>query len=51
MAANAAGELTAMHVAGQAQLPEYASAFLPSRWEDDDYVNLVASGNLSGLQI
>lgn len=50
MASNAAGELAAMHVAG-VELPEYADAFLPSRWSDPVYVEEVANGNVSGLQI
>jgi len=50
MASNAAGELAAMHVAG-VELPEYAPAFLPARWSDADYVDEVARGNVSGLQI
>ena len=44
MAANAAGELLARHVAG-ARLPEeYAAHFLPERWMDDGYVRGVDSG-------
>jgi len=50
MASNAAGELAAMHVAG-VELPEYAPAFLPARWEDAAYVADVAAGNVVGLQI
>ncbi len=40
MAAAAAGELIALHVAGQ-PLPDYAPAFLPSRYEDPAYVQSV----------
>ena len=37
MAAAAAGELAALHVTGGA-LPDYSPAFLPSRYEDPDYL-------------
>jgi hypothetical protein len=37
MAAAAAGELTALHITGQ-PLPDYATAFLPSRYDDPTYV-------------
>jgi glycine/D-amino acid oxidase-like deaminating enzyme len=38
MSACAMGELLARHVTGAA-LPDYASALLPSRYEDSDYLN------------
>lgn len=41
MAAAAAGELAALHVTG-GQLPDYAPAFLPSRYEDPDYLRTAA---------
>jgi hypothetical protein len=50
MASNAAGELAAAHVAG-GTLPEYASAFLPSRWNDPTYLDDVKAGKFKGLQI
>jgi glycine/D-amino acid oxidase-like deaminating enzyme len=37
MAAAAAGELAALHITG-GPLPEYAPAFLPSRYEDPEYL-------------
>jgi len=44
MAACAGGELLAAHIAG-ATLPSYASAFLPSRYDDPAYqARLVAWG-------
>ena len=55
MAANAAGELLAAHVAGEDRLPQYASyadTFSPTRWMDEEYKARVASGAASqGLQI
>jgi glycine/D-amino acid oxidase-like deaminating enzyme len=41
MAAAGAGELAALHVVGEA-LPDYASAFLPSRYDDPNYLATVA---------
>ena len=42
MAANAAGELLAQHVAAE-PLPAYAHAFRPERWLDADYRRRVES--------
>ena len=51
MAANAAGELLAQHVAAE-PLPTYAHAFRPERWLDRDYRRRVESGAVAqGLQI
>ena len=51
MAANAAGELLAQHVAAE-PLPAYAHAFRPERWLDGDYRRRVESGAVAqGLQI
>ena len=51
MAANAAGELLAQHVAAE-PLPAYAHAFRPERWLDADYRRRVESGAVAqGLQI
>lgn len=47
MAASAAGELLAAHVAGAA-LPEYAPAFALSRYDDPDYRALVERWGESG---
>jgi glycine/D-amino acid oxidase-like deaminating enzyme len=40
MSAHAAGDLLARHVTGQ-RLPEYARWFLPSRYDDPEYLRLV----------
>lgn len=42
MAALAAGELLAAHIAGE-RLPDYASAFLLSRYDDPEYVKRLES--------
>ncbi|MGH8927105.1 MAG: NAD(P)/FAD-dependent oxidoreductase [Acidimicrobiia bacterium] len=47
MAAAAAGELIGRHVA-EGSLPSYARAFLPSRYDDPDYVREVATLNETG---
>jgi glycine/D-amino acid oxidase-like deaminating enzyme len=47
MAAAAAGDLVARHVMG-AELPDYAPAFLLSRYQDADYAGSPASGSGSG---
>lgn len=48
MSAHAAGELLALHLTGQA-LPDYASAFLPSRFDDPAYAAIVEGwGRLTG---
>ena len=48
MASQAAGELLALHVLGEA-LPDYGRAFLPARFEDPRYVEEVKSwGALTG---
>lgn len=48
MSAHAAAELCALHVAG-GRLPDYASAFLPSRYDDPTYVSHVEQwGKLVG---
>ena len=52
MAANAAGELLAQHVAADALPDAYAPAFLPERWLDAQYVQRVETGAVAaGLQI
>jgi glycine/D-amino acid oxidase-like deaminating enzyme len=50
MASQAAGELIGNHIAGS-DLPTYADAFLPSRWDDAVYVDKVERGLVKGLQI
>ena len=50
MAGMAAGDLVALHVVGK-QLPDYASAFLLSRYEDPDYRNLLASWDATSGQL
>ncbi len=47
MASCAAGELLAAHVTG-GELPHYAPAFLPSRYDDPDYQKLLATWDASG---
>ena len=48
MSAHAAAELLALHVTGKA-LPDYASAFLPSRFDDPGYAARVAGwGQMTG---
>ena len=48
MASQAAGELAAMHMLGDS-LPDYAPAFLPSRFDDDSYLEEVDRwGKLTG---
>ena len=48
MSAHAAGELLALHVTAKT-LPDYASAFLPSRFDDPGYAALVEGwGRLTG---
>lgn len=48
MSSHAAGELLSMHVTGQS-LPDYASAFLPSRFDDASYMDKVeAWGRMTG---
>lgn len=47
MAAPAAGELLAAHVTGSS-LPRYAGAFLPSRYESDEYRARIADWGSSG---
>lgn len=48
MSAHAAGELLALHVTGKA-LPDYASAFLPSRFDDPTYASIVDGwGRMTG---
>jgi len=47
MAAPAAGELLAAHIAGD-RLPEYASAFTPSRYDDPAYLKLLESWGETG---
>ena len=52
MAANAAGELLALHAAGGALPEAYAADFSPERWQSEEYLKLVASGEATkGLQI
>ena len=52
MAANAAGELLANHVAGRATPEAYAGEFLPERWQRAEYRASVDSGEAQkGLQI
>ena len=52
MAANAAGELLAQHVAAEPLPAAYAHAFVPERWLDLQYVRRVESGAVAqGLQI
>ena len=52
MAANAAGELLAMHVEHASLPTAYAETFLPERWCDEGYCKKVASGEAGGgLQI
>lgn len=50
MAGMAAGELVALHLAGK-ELPDYASAFHLSRYEDTDYRNLLASWDATSGQL
>ena len=50
MACMAAGELLAAHVAS-AELPEYASQFLLSRYQDPDYQKLVESWDATSGQL
>lgn len=48
MSAHAAGELLALHVTGKA-LPDYAAAFLPSRFDNPEYAATVEGwGRLTG---
>ena len=47
MAACGAGDLLARHVSG-AELPGYAAAFLPSRYQDPEYQKLLATWDASG---
>jgi glycine/D-amino acid oxidase-like deaminating enzyme len=52
MAANAAGELLACHVAGEELPTAYVDDFRPERWMDSAYVDSVAAGSADkGLQI
>ena len=52
MAANAAGDLLANHVAGEALPPDYGDQFLPERWSREEYREAVAAGLAdTGLQI
>lgn len=50
MAAMAAGELLAKHIIG-AELPDYASAFLLSRYEDPGYQRLLANWDAASGQL
>lgn len=50
MAGMAAGELTALHMAGK-ELPDYASAFLFSRYDDPDYRTLLAGWDPASGQL
>jgi len=50
MAAMAAGDLVALHVAGKA-LPDYAAAFHFNRYQDPDYLKLLAGWNASSGQL
>jgi glycine/D-amino acid oxidase-like deaminating enzyme len=50
MAAMAAGELLAVHVAG-GKLPDYAPAFLLSRYEDREYRKLLATWDATSGQL
>jgi glycine/D-amino acid oxidase-like deaminating enzyme len=47
MASSAAGDLLAAHVTGS-QLPDYAAAFMLSRYSDPAYQELLANWNQSG---
>lgn len=48
MSSHAAGELLSMHVTGQS-LPDYAAAFLPTRFDDAGYMDKVdAWGRMTG---
>ena len=47
MAAAAAGELVGLHLTG-GELPDYAWAFLPSRYQDPRYVTLMGNQQSSG---
>jgi hypothetical protein len=50
MAAMAAGELLANHLTEE-ELPEYASAFLPSRYQDKKYQKLLETMNVTSGQL
>jgi glycine/D-amino acid oxidase-like deaminating enzyme len=50
MAAMAAGDLVALHVAGS-ELPDYAAAFHFGRYEDPDYRNLLAGWDAASGQL
>jgi glycine/D-amino acid oxidase-like deaminating enzyme len=50
MASMAAGELLAAHVAG-GELPDYATAFLLSRYEDPEYQKLLAGWDATSGQL
>jgi glycine/D-amino acid oxidase-like deaminating enzyme len=48
MSSHAVGELLALHVMGKA-LPDYATAFLPARFDNAEYVKKVeAWGRMTG---